>query len=81
MLIIGYDYYNLKKINTIAPDATAFGFRGGPPKIMLQCTFDGKASNIRELESKAIKVLKRMKEVSLEDGDGFSYSNYSSDGG
>jgi hypothetical protein len=76
-IMLGYEYFGPEKIRTIASDATAFYFRQAPPNIMLQCVFDGKATNIKELELKSKEIIRKLKKIYLEDGDDFSYANYS----
>lgn len=79
-IMLGYEFFGLEKIRTIAPDATAFFFRQSPSNIMLQCVYDGKAANLKELEDEARGMLRRMKQVASEGGSNMSYGNYT-DGG
>src|ERR1700749_1885955 len=75
-IMIGYEYFGMEKLRTIAQDATAFYGRQSPSNIMLQAVFDGKAPNLKEIEQRARAVLSDLKRIAMDDSPAPPYGNY-----
>lgn len=75
-IMIGFEYFDLNKMREVAPDATAFPGRKSSCNAMIQVMFDGKAPNLKEIETKARGTTAALRKVASDFNDAPAYGNY-----